>query len=69
MSTMKLCKDCKHIMSVMGSVAMCYHPNAPVDPVYGQKDASCSLMRSANCLIEHCGPEAIWFEPSESQTP
>jgi hypothetical protein len=72
---MKLCKDCKHIQGAQtfGYVAICVHPEAPRNLVYGHFDASCDLMRSANCLIKPaCGPEGNWWEeapPKEVQQP
>lgn len=68
---MKLCKDCKHVEYYgYGRRPMCIHPKAPVDPVNGEKDGSCSLMRSRNCCIPQCGYEGDWFEqapPPEQQ--
>lgn len=75
---MKLCKDCKHMMHPYPqgwTVMMCHHQQAPIDPVNGEKYASCSLMRSANCLLKpSCGPRGDWFEesppkPDPIQTP
>lgn len=60
---MKLCKDCKHVEYYgYGRQPMCEHPKAPIDPVNGAKDGSCSLMRSRNCTIEQCGIDGDWFE-------
>lgn len=63
---MKLCKDCKHMTIPQyygfGQPEMCGHHLAPVDPVGGEKNGPCSLMRSPNCLIPSCGPRGDWFE-------
>lgn len=63
---MNLCKDCKHKGIDATPYApyppKCQHPNAPIDPVYGGKTASCDLMRSPNCLITKCGADGDWFE-------
>jgi hypothetical protein len=66
---MKLCANCKYgpvsvLLPLLGSAhtIMCTHPKAPVDPVYGRKDATCALMRSSNCTIDSCGPDGNWFE-------
>jgi hypothetical protein len=72
---MKLCKDCKfgpkpfQIDFTTGHTAYCSHPNAPVDPVFGNKDGSFQLMRSVNCLVDHCGPNGDWFEEAPSCQP
>lgn len=61
---MKLCNDCQHIKAPLfpTQTPFCGHPKAPINPVHGGLDGTCYLMRSSNCLIEHCGPEADWFE-------
>jgi hypothetical protein len=70
-SELKLCKDCeygpKHFEFSLGCghTAFCTHPDAPVDPVFGNKDASHALMRSANCTIPNCGPEGRWFTEAQ----
>jgi hypothetical protein len=70
----KFCKDCKHMslghcMSRWQGTAMCHHPLAPVDPVFGEKNGTCDLMRSTNCLIEHCGADSLWFEQAPPAEP
>jgi hypothetical protein len=69
MTEMKLCRNCKHIDFNYGNVPMCHHPKAPIDPVRGDKNASCSLMRSQNCLIDQCGVEGDWFEEAPPRPP
>jgi hypothetical protein len=71
---MKLCKDCKHMVAAAipfgPTFPMCIHPSAPVDPVYGRKNASCDLMRSANCLVKPaCGHDGDWFEQAPDPEP
>lgn len=59
---MNLCKDCKYIGALSGPWPICNHPKAPIDPVFGMKNGSCSLMRSDNCTILSCRPYGDWFE-------
>lgn len=72
---MKLCKDCKHVLMYhpmhqdFTGRAMCGHPEAPTDPVFGLKYGSCSLMRSRNCLIAQCGFDGDWFEQAQTPEP
>lgn len=70
---MKLCKDCKykHVPYAygFGQPLICSHPKAPIDPVTGDKDGSCSLMRSRNCCIEQCGVDGDWFEQAPPPPP
>lgn len=69
----KLCKDCKHLRVDMGyqfgAPPICEHPDAPIDPVYGRKNATCNLMRSTNCLIPQCGVDGDWFEQAPPTEP
>lgn len=74
MSDMKLCKDCKHcgmdLAAALGHAsAICTHPDAPIDLVYGHKDGSCNLMRSRNCHIPQCGVDGDWFEQAPPPKP
>jgi hypothetical protein len=74
MNGMKLCKDCKYcgmdLAAALGHAnAICTHPDAPINLVYGHKDGSCNLMRSRNCLIPQCGADGDWFEQAPPVEP
>lgn len=60
---MNLCKDCRHFGEMHG-LAICQHPDAPINPVYGHFDGVCQTLRSANCFITpRCGVAGNWFDP------
>ena len=75
---MKFCKDCKHgvlpspVAHLYGgtSTAMCAHPNAPRDVVYGNLKLTCFEARGMACAERTiCYPEARLFEPRPEPEP
>lgn len=63
---MKLCKDCKHAAIGFGLPALCGHPNAERDLVYGWTTVKCWDDRGKDGA---CGPDAKLFEEKPAPEP
>ena len=63
---MKFCKNCKYFVVIEPSIPICVHPKSQRDKVWGTH-APCIAMREHPYLmgIDHCGPDAKWFESND----